>query len=217
MAKTFDTVEYTKWMMDQLVQVASEACSNMQPAKLAWATGVANLVMNRREFTANGVILGVNARGPVDRCVPVLRITDENGKLKAVLFGCACHNTTLGPNNYAICGDYAGFAQATIEQKQPGVTALFAIGCGGDANPYPRNTMEAARQNGKDLGEEVLRVLNGKFTPITGPLTTVQVHCELATSLVPSSSCVVAMSCCALPSLMFVETALREIPVTSKN
>src|SRR5438876_3915273 len=168
------TVEYTKWMMDQLVQVASEACSNMQPAKLSWATGVANLVMNRREFTTNGVILGVNARGPADRCVPVLRITDENGKLKAVLFGCACHNTTLGPNNYAICGDYAGFAQATIEQKQPGVTALFAIGCGGDANPYPRNSMEAAKQNGKDLGEEVCRVLETvKFTAISGPLTTV--------------------------------------------
>jgi len=108
------------------------------------------------------VILGVNPRGPADRCVPVLRVEDETGKLTAVLFGCACHNTTLGPSNYAICGDYAGFAQATIEQRQPGVIALFAIGCGGDANPYPRNTMEAAKQNGKDLGDEVCRVLESK-------------------------------------------------------
>src|SRR5204862_543077 len=81
--------------------------------------------------------------------VPVLRVEDEQGKLRAVLFGCACHNTTLGPNNYAICGDYAGFAQAAIEERE-GCVAMFMIGCGGDANPYPRNTMEAAKQNGKD-------------------------------------------------------------------
>src|SRR5438132_3046928 len=175
-----ETIEYTKWMMDQLVDVASAALTKMEPSKLSWGTGVANLVMNRREFTPTGVILGVNPRGPADRCVPVLRVEDEQGKLKAVLFECACHNTTLGPNNYAICGDYAGFAQATIEERQPGVIALFMIGCGADANPYPRNTMEAAKQNGKDLGDEVCRVLESKrLTPISGPLTTVFDYVDL--------------------------------------
>ena len=37
--------------------------------------------MNRREFTARGVILGVNARGTADRSVPVLRIAGADGKL----------------------------------------------------------------------------------------------------------------------------------------
>jgi neutral ceramidase len=175
-----ETIEYTKWMMEQLVEVATASITKLQPAKLSWSTGVVNFVMNRREFTPNGVILGVNPRGPADRCVPVLRVEDPNGKLQAVLFGCACHNTTLGPGNYAICGDYAGFAQATIEEKQPGVIALFAIGCGGDANPYPRNTMEAAKQHGKDLGSEVCRVLeSGKPAAISGPLTTVFDYVDL--------------------------------------
>src|SRR6266568_4594441 len=174
------TVEYTKWMMDRLVEVATDAMNKLEPSKLSWSTGVANLVMNRREFTPTGVILGVNPRGPADRTVPVMRIEDQNGNLKAVLFGCACHNTTLGPGNYAICGDYAGFAQQTIEERQPNVIALFMIGCGGDANPYPRNTMEAAKQNGKDLGDEVCRVLeSGKFTAISGPLTTVFDYVDL--------------------------------------
>jgi neutral ceramidase len=168
-----ETIEYTKWMMDQLVDLVTKAMGNLQPAKLSWSTGVANFVMNRREFTPSGIILGVNSRGRADRTVPVLRIDDEQGKLKAVLFGCACHNTTLGPNNYAICGDFAGFAQAAIEEKMPGTIALFAIGCGGDANPWPRGSMEAAKYHGKSLGEEVSRVLNGKLTPISGPLTTV--------------------------------------------
>ena len=32
--------------------------------------------------------------GPVDHDVPVLRVSDAQGKLVAVLFGYACHNTT---------------------------------------------------------------------------------------------------------------------------
>jgi len=129
--------------------------------------------MNRREFTPGGVILGVNPRGLADRCVPVLRVDDTQGKPRAVLFGCACHNTTLGQDNYALCGDYAGFAQAEIEQRHPGVVALFMIGCGGDANPYPRNTMDLAKQHGHELADEVGRVMGGKLKPVAGPLTTV--------------------------------------------
>jgi len=168
-----DTVEYTKWLQDRLVEVATTALSAMEPAKLSYGTGVADFVMNRREFTDAGVILGVNARGPADRCVPVLRVDDPAGKPRAVVFGCACHNTTLGQDNYAVCGDYAGFAQAQVEQREPGVVALFMIGCGGDANPYPRNTMDQAKAHGRQLGDEVCRVMQSKLAPVSGPLTTV--------------------------------------------
>jgi len=46
-----ETIEYTNWMMDQLVEVATASARENAPAKLSWSTGVANLVMNRREFT----------------------------------------------------------------------------------------------------------------------------------------------------------------------
>ena len=44
------------------------------------------------------------------------------------------------------------------------------LGCAGDSNPYPRGTMELARQHGATLGEEVCRVLDGKLRPVRGPL-----------------------------------------------
>ena len=48
--------------------------------------------------------------GPVDHDVPVLLVTTPDGKTtRAILFGYACHNTTL--DFYQFCGDYAGFAQ----------------------------------------------------------------------------------------------------------
>ena len=164
-------VAYTRRLQDKLVEVVTQALSRLEPAQLSWSSGVANFAMNRREFTPRGVILGVNPRGLVDRTVPVLRVDSAEGKLRAVLFGYACHNTTLTQTNYNLCGDYAGFAQAYVQERQPGVQAMFMIGCGGDANPYPRGTMMDARENGATLGQEVCRILNGSSRPMQGPLT----------------------------------------------
>src|SRR5437660_4696837 len=164
------TVEYTRQLQDKLVNVVLRSLEKREPARLSWGSGVVNFVMNRREFTPNGVILGVNARGPADRSVPVLRIDGADGKLRAVLFGAGTHNTTLTDTCYEVCGDYAGFAQAYVQEHHPGVRALFMLGCAGDSNPYPRGTMDFARQHGEALGKEVGRVLETKLQPVRGPL-----------------------------------------------
>jgi hypothetical protein len=164
------TVEYTRQLQDTLVEVVQQAAAHLEPARLSWGAGVCPFVMNRREFTPDGVILGVNARGLADRTAPVLRIDAPDGTLKAVLFGAAVHGTTLTDRNYELCGDYAGFAQAFVQEKNPSAQALFMIGCAGDANPYPRGTMELAREHGTTLGKEVCRVLETKLRPIQGPL-----------------------------------------------
>ncbi len=172
-------VAYTHSLQDKLVEVAVQAFSRLEPARLSWGSGVAHFAMNRREFTAKGVILGVNPRGPVDRSVPVMRVDSADGRLRAVLFDYACHNTTLTQTNFSLCGDYAGFAQAYLEERFPGAQAMFLIGCGGDANPYPRGTMENARDLGATLGREVGRVLDAPLRPVSGPLNCVFDHASL--------------------------------------
>jgi hypothetical protein len=169
-ADALRTVDYTRRLQDQLVDVAVRALARREPARLSWGSGVANFVMNRREFTPRGVILGVNPRGPADRTVPVLRIDGPDGKLRAVLFGAATHNTTLTDTCYEVCGDYAGFAQSYVEEHCPGAEALFLLGFAGDSNPYPRGTMDMARAHGAALGKEVCRVLGTKLRPVRGPL-----------------------------------------------
>ena len=47
---------------------------------------------------------------------------------------------------------------------------MFMLGCAGDANPYPRGTMELVRITAPALGEEVCRVLGSKLRPVSGPL-----------------------------------------------
>lgn len=164
------TVAYTRKLQDKVVELGIQALSRLEPAVLAWSVGVVHFPMNRRQFTPNGVILGANPRGLADRTVPVLRVASPEGKLRAVLFGAAVHNTTLRPKNYEICGDYAGFAQAFVQERHPGVQAMFMLGCAGDADPYPFGTMDLARQHGTTLGTEVCRILETKLQPVNGPL-----------------------------------------------
>lgn len=166
------TVRYTKKLKEKLVVLAESVLADLQPAKLSRGVGLARFVMNRREFVDGDVRLGFNPRGHVDRSVPVLRIDRPDGSLRGVLFGAACHNTTLGGDSYDISGDFAGYAQSVIEKEHPAAVALFMQGCAGDANPYPRGTEAIARRHGDELGNEVLRVLGEDLIPVEGPLTT---------------------------------------------
>lgn len=182
------TIEYTRWLQDRVVDVVTQASSKLEPVRLSHGSGVIHFVMNRREFTPNGVILGVNPRGLADRSVPVLRIDTADGKPRAVLFGAGSHNTTLGPSCYEICGDYAGFSQTFVQEKHPGVTALFMLGCAGDANPYPRNSMEDSKQHGAELGKEVCRVMDAKLRPVRGPLQLAFGRVDIPLQEVPSKA-----------------------------
>ena len=176
---------YGERLAGQLAELAAAALADLKPAKVSWGVGVTNIVMNRREFTERGVRLGFNPRGYVDRSVPVLRVDSPDGKLRALVFGCACHNTTLTGKHYELSGDYAGFAQQSIEAQHPGVQAMFMIGCGGSANPYPRGTVEAAEQNGRSLGAEVCRVAAEKLAPVRGPLSAGFEYADLPLEPVP--------------------------------
>jgi hypothetical protein len=175
-----DTVEYTKWLCDRLVEVAAQAADHLAPARLSWGTGVANFVMNRREFTEKGVILGNNPRGLVDRSVPVLRVDGPDGKPHAVLFGYACHNTTMPANRLAVSGDYEGYAREYVQQNYPGALAMFMTGCAGDANPYLRSNYQLTKDYGEMLGKEVCRVMETKLQPVHGPL-----KCAAVTAALP--------------------------------
>ncbi|MCP5524621.1 MAG: neutral/alkaline non-lysosomal ceramidase N-terminal domain-containing protein [Verrucomicrobiales bacterium] len=164
--------DYARTLAHKLTEVASQAVGNLAAAQVAFGQGEAGFATNRREFTPDGVRIGVNPSGAMDHSVPVLRVTSESGKLLAVVFGYACHNTTLGGDCYAVHGDYAGRAQAALEAAHPGTTAMFLMLCGGDQNPHPRGTMELAIQHGEALATEVDRVLNGHLTELAPPIRT---------------------------------------------
>lgn len=108
--------------------------------------------------------------GPVDHDVPVMTVTRPDGKLAAILFGYACHPTTLSFMTW--CGDYPGFAQVELEAAHPGATAMFVNTCGGDQNPLPRRKVELCEKYGHMLAVGVEEALKTPLKPISVGLKT---------------------------------------------
>lgn len=155
-----DIEDYTHELEGKVVAVIGAALKDLRPAQLSFGQGETSFAKNRRG----------NPSGPVDYSVPLLRVDSATGELRAVVFGYACHNTTLLADVCQFHGDYAGFAQVRLEAVHPGAVALFVQGCGGDIGTSPRGTVELAQQYGQMLAAAVDRAMGGPLRPIRGPL-----------------------------------------------
>jgi hypothetical protein len=95
------------------------------------------MAINRRQLNSEGQATGMRPepRKQIDPDVPVLRVLSPDGQVRAVMFGYACHPTTVSAAHYQIGPDYPGFARDWIEAAYPGARAVFLQGCGGDIKP----------------------------------------------------------------------------------
>jgi hypothetical protein len=150
---------YTREFIDKVVAVANAALDDRKPAKLAWSKGQALFAMNRR-----------TKGGPTDKDLPVLKVTGPNDELRALLVNYACHCTTLSHEPNQISADWAGYAQEYLEKEHPGAIAMTVIGCGADANPNPRGTVDFAKQHGEEIRKGVDDLLTKTFQTLDKPL-----------------------------------------------
>ena len=166
--------EYSAWFEDQTVETVGEALADLQPAQLERGEGKCTFAVNRRENPEAEVprmlAEGVPFKGVVDHYVPVLAIRGEEGELRGVLFGYACHPTTLNFTQW--CGDYPGFAQLDLEARFPETAAMFFNTCGADQNALPRRQVALCEKYGRMLAESVGEVLAGPMQPVAGGLRT---------------------------------------------
>lgn len=153
---------YEKLLEEKVLEAARGALAHLAPVSLTWHDGTCSFAVNRRnnpetsveKLKAEGAL-----KGPVDHTVPVLVARDPQGKPKGVLFGYACHATTMSFQQWY--GDWPGEACANLEQgirtkrgDNDGV-AVFLAGCGADQNPLPRRRLELAQGYGKQLADSV--------------------------------------------------------------
>lgn len=173
--------EYSSQVVASMVDMVAEAVGRLAPAELARGEGRATFAVNRRNNKEAEVpkllAAGLPLAGPVDHAVPVLRVTRPDGHVEAILFGYACHPTTLNFTRW--CGDYPGFAQLEIEQQHPGATAMFVNTCGGDQNPLPRRSVELCARYGHLLAAGVEETLQQPLQPIGPELHTAFAYVEL--------------------------------------
>ena len=176
-----DASDYFDRLAGILVELVGQALGRLEPASLSTSSARCGFAMNRRTPSETGYRNHPNPDGLVDHTVPVLRVDDADGELRAVVFGYACHNTTMGFRKWL--GDYAGYAQEYFEQDHPGLTAMFMMGCGADQNPYPRSELEYAQKHGRSLataveaalevGQKTLRHQRSLHGPLRSAMETV--------------------------------------------
>ncbi len=177
---------YSARLREALVDVTLAAVRDLQPARLEHGVGRTTFGMNRRVYRPEGIGGGENPEGPVDWDVPVLRITGTNGVLRGIVFGYACHGTSIqGDGFFAVSPDYMGYARQHLEAHYPGVTALYLTGMGADINPSPRGSILDAKRHGVELAGAVISVLNRPLRPVAGEVRHAYRELELAFEPLP--------------------------------
>jgi hypothetical protein len=179
--------DYAAGLVGKLVDVVGSAIGKLAPADLSRGNGHVTFAVNRRNNKEADVPTLREAgrlKGPVDHDAPVLCVRDKAGKVKAVVFGYACHATVLSFYQYS--GDYPGYAQLALEKAHPSAVALFWAACGADQNPLPRRSVELAEKYGQQLARGVEDVLAEPMSPITGRLSAAYTEVDLPFADLPT-------------------------------
>jgi Neutral/alkaline non-lysosomal ceramidase, N-terminal len=127
--------EYTKLVVDALIEAVKTAHDTLEPARLSVATTAANANINRRARDVDGkTSLGLNPDGPVDRQVNLIRVQRPDGSPIALVVNYAMHGTVMSGQNLKISGDAPGVVAAYVEE-QLGGTVLYINGAAGNIAP----------------------------------------------------------------------------------
>ena len=175
--------EYRDRLERELIEAVGEALEDRSSAALRYNNATCGIAMNRRLPTEDRIRFKPYSDGAVDHDVPVL-VATSGGEVTALLFGYACHPTSL-PHTYRYHGDWAGLAMANLEECYD-TTAAFVQGCGGDIKAYPQREVEYTEQHGRTLATAVEAAVVSRGKTVHGPLQTVQTEVTLEFEEPPS-------------------------------
>jgi hypothetical protein len=160
---------YRAEIVTACLMIAAEAQATMSLATLSWGVGKCGLAYNRDLVLpeTGEIICGVNPLKVADDTLVVGRVTDLSGTTTATLVHYAAHPTSLGGGNRLISPDYVGAMRELIERETSGAVCIFLHGADGELTPRRsfENNVEAADQNGQELGYAALSILTGMFRP----------------------------------------------------
>jgi neutral ceramidase len=181
--------DYVELFNRRTMEAVDAAVADLQPAILDFTVGSCTMGMNRRQIGPDGKVVGMapEPRRPIDLDVPVLRVISPEGQVRAILFGYACHPTTVtGSLYYQVCTDFPGYARDWVAAAYPGAMPAFVQGCCGDIKPRniaprPDRLLDPSRFNqtllldergirasvGYELGRAVVAALAVPPPPIT--------------------------------------------------
>ena len=143
-----------------LIDAVRAARDKLEPAQIAFGSGVAMANINRRARDVDGqVSIGLNPEGPVDRQFNLIRLARPDGSLIALVANYAMHGTVMSGANTSISGDGPGTVTVYLEEKLGG-TVLYVNGAAGNIAPiysvYPNARAGHLSQFRVLLGDRIL-------------------------------------------------------------
>ncbi len=120
-----------------IVRAISDAAGKLQPARMAYGTGVSYINVNRNliDPETHRWWEGPNYDGPSDKTVAVIRFETLDGKPIGVYYNYAVHGVLNGQLDQ-ISGDIPGAASRYIEDSlDDAAVAVWSTGAAGDQNP----------------------------------------------------------------------------------
>ncbi len=131
-------------VLDNIIEVILEADANASPAQVGYETiQVSSLHSDRR--CENGDI--------IDDSMGLLKVTDDEGKLKALLVNYSMHATVIGADEFILSADATGALERGVEERLPEYApVLYFQSWAGDMSP--RIPTEHFTEEGNEPREE---------------------------------------------------------------
>jgi neutral ceramidase len=163
--------EYVQKLEDALVAAVRQAQASLQPARVGFGTGKANVNTNRRAADGSGGwMLGNNPDDVSDKTVAVIKFETVSGEPLAIFTNYAVHGTVLGAGNLQVSADLPGATSRVVERHYSDrVVSPWTSGAAGDQDPIYRvgTDFKNVAALGQLLGDEVIRVAGGIKTSTT--------------------------------------------------
>ncbi len=132
-----EDIKYFNILQDKIMGMIDTGFNNLIEGDISICKGKSDFGVSRRFPSGNEILWKPYFdKNSMDMDLFLLKFIDKNKKAYGLIYNYACHPTTLGPDNYYISADYPGVVRRVLEEKNPGLTAVFLQGCGGDIKPY---------------------------------------------------------------------------------
>jgi hypothetical protein len=141
----------------QIAETVVRAAQKLQPAKLGYGIGIADINLDRREK-----IIPAHSAGVVDKSLGVIKIERPDGEPLAIILNYTCHAVVQAEKNRSFSADFPGVASQYIESNYPSEpVVLYFNGACGNINPVIRGgTWEDVAHLGEIVGKEAVYILN---------------------------------------------------------
>ncbi|MBO9610728.1 MAG: neutral/alkaline non-lysosomal ceramidase N-terminal domain-containing protein [Paenibacillaceae bacterium] len=187
---------YESFLQDRIRSCIDRVMVNRFEGTIAYGSVTGDWNINRRRQVDGAVLNMPNPEGVKDDCMHVLRVTDCNGKTRAILFNFACHPVTVRDAPF-LSGDYPGRVCHLLEAEFFGGMGIFFQGAGGNSRPkatakggkFVAGSYEEMDDMAAAMTRSIVRLCRtpGALAPVEADFAVRQFTIELALEAFPQS------------------------------